>query len=261
MAEEILLTEKQGRCAVIRFNRPDKLNALSGEVLTALSGALEEFEQDAEVRVILLTGQGKAFVAGADIAAMREMNAQQAAAFAKKGQECFYKIESLTKPVIAVVNGFCLGGGNELAMACDLRLASEKAKFGQPEVNLGIPPGFGGTLRLPRLVGLGKARELILTGEMIDAAEAHRIGLVNQVHPEEQLWEKALALANVLVEKGPAALNGVKLILTENWGMNADDAHRLEAEAFGACFETGEAREGMGAFLEKRKPNWAQGQS
>jgi enoyl-CoA hydratase len=190
---------------------------------------------------------------------MQGFTPEEAEAFSRDGQQLFHRIETLSKVVIAVVNGFCLGGGNELAMACDIRLASVVAKFGQPEANLGVIPGFGGTYRLQKYVGAGKARELILTGEVISAEEACKIGLVQCVYPPEELWERALSIARKIAAKGPAAVKTIKHIMTRNWGMPVEEAIVLEAKGFRACVESGEAKGGMEAFLAKKEPDWAKG--
>ncbi|MGB8657876.1 MAG: enoyl-CoA hydratase-related protein [Candidatus Zixiibacteriota bacterium] len=252
-----IIVEMKEKVGIIKMNRPDALNALNTQTLHELSEAMHHLSlENDQVSVIILTGEGKAFVAGADIAEMKDMSALEARRFSQLGQEAFDFIATQEKPVIAAVNGFALGGGCELALACDIRIASDKAKLGQPEVNLGIIPGFAGTQRLSRLVGAAKAKEMIFTGDMIDAQTAFSIRLVNQVVPADQLMSACLELANKIASKGPAAVTLAKTAI--NRGIQADLAtgSAYEAEAFGLCFATGEAKEGMSAFLEKRKPNW-----
>jgi enoyl-CoA hydratase len=248
-----LLVEMTGATATVTVNRPKALNALNRETLLDLQRAFVKLEQDATVKVIILTGAGeKAFVAGADIAQMQAMNVLEGRAFAQFGQQVFKAIENSSKPVIAAVNGFALGGGCELAMACDIRLAAENAKFGQPEVNLGVIPGFAGTQRLARLIGKGRAKELIFTGDMIDAQEACRLGLVNKVLPQEQLIEAAQKMAQKIASKGPIAVSLSKEAINNGLEMDLDKAVAYEAELFGLCFATADKKEGMLAFLEKR---------
>lgn len=252
-----ILVEVKDKVGIVKINRPDALNALNTETLLELSKAMHNLSFDNDsVRVIILTGEGKAFVAGADIAEMKDMSALKAREFSHLGQRVFHFIATQEKPVIAAVNGFALGGGCELALACDIRIASDKAKFGQPEVNLGVIPGFAGTQRLSRLVGIAKAKELIFTGDMLNAQTAHSIGLVNQVVPVDQLMTTCMDLANKIAFKGPTAVRLAKTVI--NKGIQADltTGTWYEAEAFGLCFSTSEPKEGMTAFLEKRKPNW-----
>ena len=212
-----------------------------------------ELENDSSISVIILTGEGKAFVAGADITEMSSMDAAEGKAFGEKGAKVFRKIELLSKPVIAAVNGYALGGGCELAMCCDIRIASAKAKFGQPEVGLGITPGFSGTQRLPRLVGMGKAKELIFTAEAINADEACRIGLVNSVAEPEELMNTAVAMAEKIAGKAPAAVKYSKESINRGMQCSMDEAINIEANLFGLCFATEDQKEGMKAFMEKRK--------
>ena len=243
----------QGAVAVLTIDRPKALNALNPEVLADLKAAFEGLDQNT-VRCVVLTGAGdKSFVAGADIGSMSTMTRAEGEAFGKLGNDIFLMIESFPLPVIAAVNGFALGGGCELAMSCDIRLASEKAKFGQPEVGLGITPGFGGTQRLPRIVGISKAMELILTAKVINAAEAERIGLVSAVYPPEELMDKAMELANAICANAPIAVAESKRCI--RMGMQTDIAtgSAFEAEAFGVTCGTEDKDEGMGAFLEKRQ--------
>ncbi|HEX9916812.1 MAG TPA: enoyl-CoA hydratase-related protein [candidate division Zixibacteria bacterium] len=242
--------------AIVKINRPDALNTLNRDVLQELEEVFRKLGDDDKVKVVIITGEGKAFVAGADIAQMKDMSGMQAREFSKLGQQVFGLIESLEKPVIAAVNGFALGGGSELALACDIRIASDKAKLGQPEVNLGIIPGFAGTQRLSRLIGPSNAKMLIYTGDIIDAQTALHYGLVNKVVPGEELMKEALELARKIISKGPNAIKFAKGVI--NKGIQADllTGSSYEMEAFSLCFSTGEAKEGMSAFLEKRKPNW-----
>ena len=243
--------------ARITINRPDKLNALNDAVIAELDQAVRAVDADPAVQGVIITGAGtKAFVAGADIGDLARQGPFDGKARARVGQEAFRRIESLGKPVIAAVNGFALGGGCELAMACHIRVASETAKFGQPEVKLGIGPGYGGTVRLPRLVGKGRALELLLTGEMIDAQEAWRIGLVNKVFPADQLMAESEKLLQSILRNGPLAVRLVLEAVDAGLEMHAEDAHLLEANHFGLLASTEDMAEGMGAFLEKRKPNF-----
>jgi len=244
--------KQKGRIGIVKVNRPEALNALNATVLEELSDIFGRIEADDSIGIAILTGEGRAFVAGADIAAMKEMSAIEGRAFMLKGQAVMQKIENLTKPVIAAVNGFALGGGCELAMACDFRFASEKAKFGQPEVNLGIIPGFGGTQRLPRLVGKGMAKMLIFSAEMIGAEEAKSIGLAEKVFPAEDLLSETEKFAELILSKAPIAVSLAKAAI--NNGVNVDLATgvNFEAEASVAPFGSEDRQEGMGAFLEKR---------
>lgn len=250
---KLIQLEQEEKVAVLKINRPKALNALNTEVLKELNCALDQLEAAADVDVIIITGQGKAFVAGADIAQMKDLNAEEGRKFGNLGQQVFRKIEKMEKPVIAAVNGFALGGGCELAMSCDMRIASEKAKFGQPEVSLGIIPGFSGTQRLPRLVGVGKAKELILTGNMINAEEAERIGLVNKVVKSEDLMTEAFALANKIVANAPMAVRYANIAINRGIETDIETGIEIEADLFGLCFATKDQEEGMTAFLEKRK--------
>jgi enoyl-CoA hydratase len=252
MSDSAVLVSREGDLAIVTINRPAKLNALDREVLEQLLGAVEELTRDGGVRAVVLTGAGeKAFVAGADIASMRAMGTAQAKAFADLGHRLGDRIESAPFVVIAAVNGFALGGGCELAIACDLIYASEKAKFGQPEVNLGVIPGFGGTQRLVRRVGVGKARELVYTGDLIDAAEAHRIGLVEAVVPHGTVVEHAKAVAKKIASKGPLAIRQAKVVMRRG-DAGLPSANELEAQAFAMLFGTDDQKEGMAAFVEKR---------
>jgi len=255
MPYETVRLERDGNVAVITINRPDKLNALNPQVCRDLLGALNEAACDDAVGAIVLTGAGdKAFVAGADIAAMSKMSPMEGRAFADLGHAIGDTIAGCPKPVIAAVNGFALGGGTELAIACDVIYASERAKFGQPEVKLGIIPGFGGTQRLARLVGLQKAKELVLSGDTIDAAEALRIGLVCAVVPHAELLDKAKDLARRMAAAGPLAVGQAKRAMNHGYDLSLPAALELEKQTFAALFGTQDQQEGMGAFLAKRKP-------
>jgi enoyl-CoA hydratase len=249
-----LLINYDQQIAEVVINRPQAMNALNSEVLSELSRAFDGLAADNAVKVVILTGSGdKAFVAGADIAEMSKMNVEQGRSFAEQGQDLFLKIQQFPKPVIAAVNGFALGGGCELAMACDIRLASEKAKFGQPEVSLGIIPGFGGTQRLPRLVTTGMAKLLIFTGDMIDASEAYRIGLVQKVLPAGELMADVKAVARRIIARSAIAVGLAKTAINRGLDMDISTAMQYEAFIFGTCFAGEDQTEGMEAFLAKRK--------
>jgi enoyl-CoA hydratase len=248
-----LLVAIDDRIATVTVNRPKVLNALDEATLKELDQAFISFETDPEVKVVILTGAGeKAFVAGGDIAAMQPLGPVAARRFAVMAQAVLGRIERSPKPVIAAINGYALGGGCELAMCCDLRIASETARLGQPEVNLGIIPGWAGTQRLPRLVGKGRAKELLFTGEMIDAREAWRIGLVNRVVPAVELMNAARELAGKIAVKGQIALSLAKEAVDRGLEMDLERASACEADLFGLCFATEDQKEGMLAFLEKR---------
>jgi len=244
--------EVKSKIAYVTINRPQALNALTSELLDELYSVFSEIKGDKEVSAVILTGEGKAFVAGADIAEMNELNMLEGKEMMIKGHNVSNLIESIEKPVIAAVNGFALGGGCELAMACDIRIASEKAKFGQPEVNLGIIPGFGGTQRLPRLVGEGMGKYLIMTGEMISADEACRIGLAEKVVPAEELIATAEKVAKTIMEKAPIAIAVAKTTINAGINLDMPTASRLEIEALVTPFGSEDRKEGMTAFLEKR---------
>lgn len=256
MEYQKLIVERQDGIGVIRINHPDALNALNTLVLSELGKAFDAFAADESVEVVVLTGEGRAFVAGADIAEMSAMTAQEGKAFGRLGADVFRKIEMMPQPVIAAVNGFALGGGCELAMACDIRIASSKAKFGQPEVGLGITPGFSGTQRLPRLVGLGKAKELIYTAAIIQADEACRIGLVNRVVEPGALMDEALALAAAIASKARLAVRYAKEAINRGIETDIETGIDMETSLFGLCFATHDQKEGMAAFLQKRKPDF-----
>jgi enoyl-CoA hydratase len=258
MKFENIVLEKRAPLAVITINRPKVLNALNTATLEELSTAMEEVAGDGEIRVVLLTGAGmKAFVAGADIAELAALDPDTGRAFAQRGQAIFRSIETLGKPVIACVNGFALGGGCELAMACTLRLASDAARFGQPEVKLGVVAGFGGTQRLPRLVGRGAALKMLLSGAMIDAAEALRIGLVDEVVPGESLMARAEALAREIAGNAPIALERTLLAVDRGLDLSLEDGLAEEARHFGQCCATKDRSEGTAAFLAKRPAVWS----
>jgi len=249
-----LLFENQDGVGILTMNRPKALNALNSETLSELSSLIDEIVADDSVKVVIITGAERSFVAGADIVEMLNFTAAEGRTFGQLGQATFFKIEKMNKPVIAAINGFALGGGCELSMACDIRIASEKAKFGQPEVGLGIVPGFGGTQRLPRLVGRGKAKEIIFTGNVYDAQEALRIGLVEQVVAPEELMETAKAMAKKIMRNGPYAVRLCKDAV--NMGLDIDLASGQEYEAtlFAVTCATSDKKEGMSAFVDKRKP-------
>lgn len=248
-----LKIEIKDNIATIINNRPDKMNALNTQFFTELNHFLNNIPS--EVRLIIFTGSDKAFVAGADISEMAGKSSKDAEAFSLLGQETFTRLEQLDIPVIAAVNGFALGGGCELALACDIRVASTKAKFGQPEVNLGIIPGYAGTQRLSRLVGMGNALHLIMTADMIGSEEAKCMGLVQKVTEPEALMDEVYKMAKNILSKGPNAIQKAKRVIREGIHMPYQEAFKLEAKEFGALFDT-DAKEGMKAFMEKRKPNW-----
>jgi enoyl-CoA hydratase len=252
MAYELLTFDVADRIATITVNRPDKLNALNDALIAELRAAIAEARRRPDVGAVLLTGAGRAFVAGADIGELVDQTAVEGKARAQRGQQAFRRFETSPKPTLAAVNGFALGGGCELAMACHLRIASEAAKFGQPEVKLGIVPGYGGSQRLPRLVGKGRALQLLLTGEMIDAAEAYRIGLVNRVVPADELLPAARALLSTILAQGPLAVAHCLEAVDRGLDLGLDDAIALEASYFGLLSATHDKTEGMRAFLEKR---------
>jgi enoyl-CoA hydratase len=250
-----ILFKVDSRIAIVTINRPDKLNALNHETLTELKSVFEKIKSDENIYIVILTGSGeKAFVAGADISEINKLNMVEGKKFAEFGQSVFSLIDKFEKPVIAAVNGFALGGGCELALSCHIRLASENAKFGQPEVNLGIIPGYGGTQRLTRLINSGRSAELILTADMIDANEALRIGLVSKVYPLSELLSKATEMANKIAGKGQQAVRlSLKAIKAVD-EVSLAEGQNLEASLFGLCCGTEDFKEGTNAFLEKRKP-------
>ena len=249
-----VLLEKKGYYAVATINRPKALNALNSQVLEDLNELVELVTADEEIRALVLTGAGeKAFVAGADIGEMSTLTKAEGEAFGKKGNDVFRKLETMPVPTIAAINGFALGGGCELSMSCDIRICADTAVFGQPEVGLGITPGFGGTQRLARLVSPGMAKQLIYTARNIKADEALRIGLVNAVYPAAELLAAAEKMADTIAKNAPIAVRACKKAINEGLDVDMDEAIVIEEKLFGSCFETEDQKEGMGAFLEKRK--------
>jgi enoyl-CoA hydratase len=252
-----LVVETKDTVLVVTINRERALNALNREVIAELQQLFSFYWSDESIRCVIITGSGeKAFVAGADITELADVDVRSGNELSARGLYLMKTIQNFPRPVIAAINGFALGGGCELAMACDIRLASEKAKLGQPEVNLGVIPGYGGTQRLPRLVGRGKAMQLILTGEMISATEAHRIGLVDEVYPPEQLMDNAMEMAQLIATKGPIAITLAKECIHRGLDGPLTAGCDLEKANFGQLCGTGDKNEGMEAFLEKRKPNF-----
>ena len=257
-----ILTSLDNGIFTITINRPDKLNALNKQVFTDLDAAIDEVYSNTEIKSVIITGAGaKAFVAGADITEFEGLNIEEAMELAKRGQLVFFKIENSKKPIVAAVNGFALGGGCELAMACHFRLCSENAKFGQPEVNLGLIPGYGGTQRLTQLVGKGKSMELQMTAHLVDAAEALQLKLVNHVTSAESLLERTKDILNVIMSKAPFAISKIiecvnVAALSDSSFNNGKSGYAKEIEAFGDCFITEDMKEGTAAFLEKRKANF-----
>ncbi len=246
--------ETRDEVALVTVNRPDKLNALNAATVDELRQALAQVADADDVRAVIITGAGeKSFVAGADIAELAKMTPLSGITVSRQGQDTFRFLETMRKPVIAAVNGFALGGGLELALACHFRVASENAKFGLPEVKLGIIPGYGGTVRLPRVVGRGRALEMMLTGEMVDAQEAYRIGLVNHVYPQAELLGAAQELAKKIAANGPVAVALAIEAVDNGYHTSTEDALRLESNLFGLLASTSDMKEGMSAFLEKRK--------
>ncbi|MEN9507640.1 MAG: hypothetical protein RLZZ621_203 [Gemmatimonadota bacterium] len=256
MSYQFLTFEVVDRIATITVNRPDKLNALNDATIAELGLAIDEAIGRTDVAAVLLTGAGRAFVAGADISELEQQSPLEAQHRARAGQAIFRRFETSPKPTIAVINGFALGGGCELAMACHVRLASDKAKLGQPEVKLGIVPGYGGTQRLPRLVGRGAALKLLLTGDMIDAAEAYRLGLVDQVTSPDALQETARALATAMIANAPLALAGCIEAVDRGLDTSLEGGCAIESDFFGLLSATADMKEGMRAFLEKRAPTF-----
>jgi enoyl-CoA hydratase len=257
MAYETIIFETEGNVAIIKFNRPKALNAINPDMLSETHDALNQIESDQSIKILVLTGEGeKAFVAGADISHMVKLSPLGARQWAREGHELGFRLESLPIPVIACVNGFALGGGTELAMASDFIYASETAKFGQPEINLGVMPGFGGTQRLPRLVGKAMAKELCMTGVMISAQEAKEIGLVNKVFPPDKLWEETMKTAQLIATKGKVSLRGVKECIQRGVDLDLRDGCFMEIDAFALCAVSPDREEGMTAFLEKKKPEF-----
>jgi len=257
MPYQHLTLSVQDRIATVTVNRPDKLNALNAATIGELGEAIDEAQQRDDIAAVILTGAGRAFVAGADISELAGKSALEGRRLARRGQEIFRRFETSGKPTVAAVNGFALGGGCELAMSCHIRIASEAAKFGQPEVKLGLIPGYGGTQRLPRLVGRGRALQLLLTGEMIEAQEAFRIGLVNRVVPGDQLLPSASSLIQQMLTNAPLALAACIDAVDRGLQLPLDDALALEATQFGVLASTSDTAEGTRAFLEKRPPRFA----
>ena len=257
MEYETIIFEVTDGIGILKFNRPKALNAINTQVLKETNEVIDMVEADSSIRVLILTGEGeKAFVAGADISYMVNLNPLQLRRFSREGQELLFRLERLPIPVIACVNGYALGGGTEIAMACDFIYASENAKFGQPEINLGVIPGFGGTQRLSRLVGKAMAKELCMTGRMIDAKEAKEIGLVNRVFPPDKLWEETMKTAKLLASKGKVSLKAVKDCIERGLDVDLRDGCYMESDAFALCMTSPDGKEGMRAFLEKRKPEF-----
>jgi len=255
MAYSTIKTTLQNGIATITISRPKALNALNSQFFKDFNEYLDSVVNNEKVKCLLITGEGKAFVAGADIAEMKGMTKAEGFEFSKTGQNTFQRLENLEIPVIAAVNGYALGGGCELALACDFRISNNYGKFGLPEVSLGLIPGYGGTQRLSRLAGLGNALFLQLTGQMIDAGEALRMGIVQQVVDADQLIEETQKLANKIILHGPNAIKSLKKVVRTGLQMNSKDAFNLESQEFSKLFES-DGPEGMEAFLEKRKPNW-----
>jgi len=257
MEYEILKPEVLDGVAIVTISRPKALNALNTRFFQEMDDYVASIKNDASIKVMVITGEGKAFVAGADIAEMVDKNQEEGSGFSRLGQATFRSLETLDIPVIAAINGFALGGGLELAMACDFRTANTKAKFGQPEVNLGLIPGYAGTQRLSRLVGPGDALYLLMTADMFGAEDALRIGLVQKVFDPEALMEETMKIAKNIASKGPKAVKLVKQVVRQGLAMDFDKGSELEAQNFGSLFGEGnEGREGMQAFLGKRKPEW-----
>ena len=257
MELETIIFETDGTVAIVKFNRPKALNAVNQQMLKDLNAAIDRVEQDKAIGALILTGEGnRAFVAGADIEYMASFSPLQARRFVRDMQEALFRLEDLPIPVIACVNGFALGGGAEIAMACDFIYASEKAKIGQPEINLGIIPGFGGTQRLARLVGKAMAKEMCLTGNPISAKEARSIGLVNKIFEHAALYNETLKTARLMASKAKTSIRGIKRCIDKGIELNLRTAGYLETESFGICFASPDAKEGMLAFLEKRKPDF-----
>jgi enoyl-CoA hydratase len=245
---------KEGNIAIVTVNRPEVLNAINEDMLDELNLMMNQVEKDKEIRVLIITGAGRAFIAGADIKVQSTFNLEDGRAWGRNGALTFRRLEELRIPTISAVNGFALGGGCELALSCDLIIASDKAKFGQPEVSLGITPGFSGTQRLPRRVGISKAKELIFTGEIIDAGEAEKIGLANKVVPHDDLMLEAQKVANRITDNGPIAVRYAKAAINRGFDAKMDSGIAIETEFFAMCFETEDQKEGMRAFLEKKSP-------
>ncbi|MGQ9922049.1 MAG: enoyl-CoA hydratase/isomerase family protein [Desulfobacca sp.] len=257
MTYHTIMMSLDGPVATLTFNRPEKLNALNAEMLQEVTQALAEIQNEPAVRVLILTGQGRAFVAGADVRQFLEFDSRRAYEFARQAQEVVRRLEALPIPVIAAVNGFALGGGCEIALACDLIYASEKATFGQPEINLGLMPGIGGSQRLARLVGKGLAKDLCLTGRAVSAAEALAMGLAARVFPAASLLPECRRLALELATKSRFALAQIKQVINLGFNLDLPSALEMETQAFGLCFASSDPQEGVKAFLEKRPPQFS----
>jgi enoyl-CoA hydratase len=255
MDYKILQPERKGSCLLVTISRPESLNALNTAFFDEMDHFVANDAADPAIAAIIITGAGKAFVAGADIAEMVNKTPEEAESFSLRGQNTFRSFSVIKVPVIAAINGFALGGGLELALACDFRIASSSAKFGHPEVNLGLIPGYAGTQRLPRLVGMGDALFMLTTGEMLTAADALRIGLIQKVTEPDQLLEEVMRIADVIASKGPDAVKLVKFVTRQGYQVSLAQGSQLEAQSFGQLFG-GQGTEGMKAFLEKRKPQW-----
>lgn len=255
MEYKILQSERRGSLLIVTISRPESMNALNTAFFDEMDHLLAKEATDPGLTAIVITGMGKAFVAGADIAEMVNKTSAEAEEFSLRGQNTFRSISTVAVPVIAAINGFALGGGLELALACDFRIASSTAKFGQPEVTLGLIPGYAGTQRLPRLIGMGNALLMLITGEMLTAADALRVGLVQKVTEPEQLMEEVIRIAAVIASRGPEAVKRVKFVARQGYQVSLAQGSLLEAQAFGQLFEK-QGTEGMKAFLEKRKPEW-----
>ncbi|MBW1971582.1 MAG: enoyl-CoA hydratase/isomerase family protein [Deltaproteobacteria bacterium] len=250
-----VLLEIKGKIAIITINRPEKRNALNREVRSELYKIMKDINSKKDIRVAIITGKADSFVAGADIEPMKDYTPEDAEQASIEGSKIFTFIEKMRIPVIAAINGWALGGGLELAMACDLRIASDNAKLGQPEIKLGIIPGYGANIRLPRLIGIGRAKELIFTSRIIDAKEAERIGLINQITSKEELMNVALKLAKKIAE-GPIAINFAKKAINSSFELKEDDALRFSSKLYGELYKTHDTKEGIAAYLEKRKPKF-----
>lgn len=252
-----VLIEVNDHVAVMTISRPEALNAINQDLLLQMEAAIENVEADRQIRVLVITGAGRSFVAGGDIAAMSRMNSFEGRAFVQLGQRILGRIENSRMPVLAAVNGFALGGGCELALACDIRYASDRATFGQPEVNLGITPGFAGSQRLARICGPGVAKDLVLTGRVIDAQQALKIGLVTAVYPADELLPKVMETATLVASRSPVAVQMAKSAINRGYDSTFQTGSQYEVEAFALCMSHADSREGMLAFLEKRKPKWS----
>jgi len=257
MSYENIIFEREENIAVIKFNRPKALNALNPDVLNEVEDALDKIKADSSIRVLIFTGEGeKAFIAGADIAHMVNFTPLQALEFARQGQELWFRLERLPMPIIACVNGFALGGGNELAMACDFIYSSENARFGQPEINLGVTPGFAGSQGLCKLVGKPMAKEICMTGVIISAQEAKEIGLVNKVFPHDKLWEETMKTAKILASKGKVSMRATKEGIDRGFDVDVRQGYYIAADIFAICMSSPDGKEGFSAFLEKRAPDF-----